>query len=282
MTLCSARLQINRGFAAFITGKHLPTLPAATTTATARDLQFTASPPNKLCGRGMLLRMNESKTINPPVKTINAQQFDRLMQGAIPDSSHDNLQRLVRMHDGQLAKAFECGRFFSSNWWRPPSGRFVAVANELQRRGIHSADITQRYRLIMPKRDIVTYIPLEGIDLRQALRESNHAKTIFNHFITFLVELHHKGIYFRGIHFGNVIVMPDDQFGLVDVVSTRFFNRPLTMAMRARNFRHFFQYRLDKDVVREFGREIIMQIYLDHAKLDSAKARKLQAAVARL
>ena len=72
----------------------------------------------------------------------------------------------------------------------------------------------------------------------------------------FMAHLHQSGIYFRSVHFGNIIVMPGRQgLGLIDVADMMFKRRPLRSGERCRNFRHMLRYPEDVAFLGEFGWE---------------------------
>lgn len=214
-------------------------------------------------------------------KTINTDQFHHMMTGASLDRVHDYVPCAVRLPNGVIAKVFACGPIWSSSWWRPVSDRFINAAQTLKRLGIASIDGLELYRLPRPARDIVTYTPLPGENLRVSLRSGDHQQ-LLDRFATFLAQLHEKGVYFRGIHFGNVIVAPDGRFGLVDVSTARFYHRPLTVRIRVRNFRHFALYRKDMQSVADFGTTRLIDGYLAATTLDDAQSRQLRVGLARM
>lgn len=216
-----------------------------------------------------------------PVTTINTDKFHHMMKGASIDRVHTYIPCAVWLPSGVIAKVFVCGPIWSSSWWRPVSDRFVDAALGLKQLGFSSIDVLDRFHLRRPRRDIVTYTPLPGENLRVSLRGDDHEQ-LFDRFAIFLAKLHEKGVYFRGIHFGNVIVALDGQFGLVDVSTARFFNQSLPVRMRVRNFRHFALYRKDMQSVCEFGMARLIDGYLAAAGLNDLQSRQLRTGLARM
>jgi len=109
----------------------------------------------------------------------------------------------------------------------------------------------------------VTYQPIAGKTLRDALcaRVSNDA--LLSRFAKFLARLHQHGVYFRSIHFGNVIVQPASaELGLIDLADMKFCPRSLNVFYRVRNFHHFFRYRRDAEFIESFGINRFLEIYL--------------------
>jgi hypothetical protein len=89
-------------------------------------------------------------------------------------------------------------------------------------------------------RDAVHYHPLPGESLRQLLRagmEPDERQNLRSAFTRFVIELHEKGIYFRSLHLGNVLHLPDGHFGLIDIADARLRPWRLSIHLRRRNLR---------------------------------------------
>jgi len=65
-------------------------------------------------------------------------------------------------------------------------------------------------------------------------------------FGAFVASLHEAGIYFRSLHLNNVILTPDNRFGLIDVADMRVLGRPVTPSLARRNFRHMLRDKRDR------------------------------------
>ena len=81
--------------------------------------------------------------------------------------------------------------------------------------------------------------------------------------------LHDRGVYFRGINFSNVLLCPDGEFGLIDVGSVSFKNKPLDPELRARNLKHPLAYRADRDSLIEYGLDRFIRTYIGETKFGS-------------
>ncbi|MCU1750755.1 toluene tolerance protein [Pseudomonas sp. 6D_7.1_Bac1] len=151
--------------------------------------------------------------------------------------------KVYLLQDGNILKLFRRKRFFSSALFRPYSKRFIDNAVELQRLGVPTLQSLAFYQLHTSGMTAVLYRPLPGETLRQL-----SGKDDFNwqHALPELVELirclHTSGIYFRSLHLGNIVVTPDNQFGLIDVSDMRFLRAPLPRHLAKRNLQHFARY----------------------------------------
>ena len=71
------------------------------------------------------------------------------------------------------------------------------------------------------------YAPLPGSSLSQLAKQPDFSwTTILPELIGFVRELHRKGIYFRSLHLGNIILTPQGSLGLIDIADMRFLDRP--------------------------------------------------------
>ncbi len=53
-------------------------------------------------------------------------------------------------------------------------------------------------------------------------------------------------MYFRSLHLGNVLLMDDGEFGLIDIADMRILPSPLGKELRVRNLRHMQRYPQDR------------------------------------
>lgn len=67
------------------------------------------------------------------------------------------------------------------------------------------------------------YQPLEGISARQLMLTQKLTQAHREALGQFIADLHDNGIYFRGLHWGNVILMPDNRFGLIDIAEMSIY-----------------------------------------------------------
>jgi len=96
------------------------------------------------------------------------------------------------------------------------------------------------------------------------------------------IRLHDRGIYFRAVHLGNVLITANGDFGLIDISEARCRRLPLSPAMRARNFRPLFAYVADLAAIEEHGFGAFVRTYLDAAELSPRSERRFVAKLRRL
>lgn len=106
--------------------------------------------------------------------------------------------------------------------------------------GIEAPKVLDVFRIpTLLARDAVHYQPVAGQTLRAliagaCLEIESELKALY---AKFLDSLSDKGVYFRSLHLGNVVLMPNHHFGLIDVADMSISGRPLGRIMRARQLR---------------------------------------------
>lgn len=147
-------------------------------------------------------------------------------------------EKVLRLQNGTFLKLFRRKRLLSSAAWYPYAQRFADNAKGLESRGIPCPRVLGVYRVPTIQRDVVIYEPLAGITLRQAIRAGTIEQSIKERIRHFVMNLHDQGIYFRSLHLGNIILMPQGDFGLIDIADMQIKERPLYLYQRRRNYQH--------------------------------------------
>lgn len=174
------------------------------------------------------------------VKRITAEEYQRLRAGAEVLEADSFGDKVLRLADGTILKLFRRKRLLSSAAWYPYARRFADNAVAIRRRGIAVPEIIDIMRIPSLARDAVHYQPLPGVSLRQLLRAGMDVDTrqkLRTAFTRFVIELHDKGVYFRSLHLGNVLHLPDGSFGLIDIADARLRPWRLSRHLRRRNLR---------------------------------------------
>lgn len=68
----------------------------------------------------------------------------------------------------------------------------------------------------------------------------------------FIRDLHNKGIYFRSLHLGNIVLTPEGSLGLIDIADMSVQSRPLSAAKARRNLAHFSRLLHQMEVADRF------------------------------
>jgi len=190
-----------------------------------------------------------------------------MIAGATVISKDQYGDKVLKLPDGLMVKLFRLKRRLSSAIIRPYAKRFERGARRLRELNIPSVEVVDTFRVRSIGRDVVVYHPLEGETLREALNGSEDKEALLKLFSAFFAGLHDRGIYFRAIHFGNVIVIPGGEFGLIDVSELRISPSSLSVRKRVRNFKPIFRYKEDRAAILDFGFDLFLDSYIENSSL---------------
>ncbi|MDP3845674.1 MAG: toluene tolerance protein [Pseudomonas sp.] len=169
-----------------------------------------------------------------------------LREGAEVLEADSHGDKVLRLPDGAYLKLFRRKRLLSSAAIWPYAQRFADNTKALQTRGIPCPEIIELYRIASIERDAVHYAPLPGQTLRQLIQQEIGIESLRAQLGEFVAKLHACGIYFRSLHLGNIVLTPENTFGLIDIADMKFLRRPLHKGQRVRNFQHMLRYSIDK------------------------------------
>lgn len=175
--------------------------------------------------------------------------------------------KVLRLTDGNFMKLFRRKRLISSAALYPYAKRFANNALTLRKRGIPCPNVLETYRVSDIARDVVHYKPLPGNTLRQLIAEPEHFNdaTLLRKFGRFVAELHNQGIYFRSLHLGNVVMTPENEFGLIDIADMKTLRRPLRKSLCLRNFQHMRRYKNDHAWLLQANGDVFFEAYIEHS-----------------
>lgn len=186
------------------------------------------------------------------MKTLTQQEYLAMREGATVLEFDRFGDKVLRLTDGSMLKLFRRKRLLTSAALFPYAARFARNAEALARAGIPVPRVLSVMRLPELARDLVHYTPLAGTTLRELARNGlapEEMARLRDQLTRFIIELHDKGIYFRSLHIGNVVVTPDGRFGLIDFSDLRIYPWSLGRYLRARNMRRMLGIPGDADWV---------------------------------
>lgn len=183
------------------------------------------------------------------MKRIDAKQLDTLLLGAKTIEEDGLGIKVARLDNGDFLKLYRRKRLLSSDLWDLPAQRFADNARDLLNLGITAPTVLDVLMISERRLSAVRYQPLPGDTLRNQLRQldAGARAALVKQFGAFLGELHQHGVYFRSLHLGNVLLLPDGGFGLIDLSDMKLENRPLAPWKRRRNLQHILRYAEDID-----------------------------------
>jgi O-antigen ligase/tRNA A-37 threonylcarbamoyl transferase component Bud32 len=196
---------------------------------------------------GLSVAQRRRSVLSMPVQSLKTETFEQLCSDAHVIEADGLGPKVLRLADGRFLKVFRPRRWYTSGSFNPYSERFASNAEQLRAMGIPTPQILGVYSL-SDGSSAVIYSPLSGLTLRQALQslDSSLRESLIERFGQFMAQLHERGVYFRSLHQGNVLLMDDGEFGLIDIADLRIFPSPLRNALRQRNLRHMQRYPQDR------------------------------------
>jgi tRNA A-37 threonylcarbamoyl transferase component Bud32 len=192
-------------------------------------------------------------------------EFEALTKGARILEQDGFGLKVLRLPDACILKLFRRRRWLSSQLWAPHAQRFNRNAKTLLKRGIPTLSVEKIFFLPEMQRQAVLYHELFGTTLRQWLREhdGDEAKALIQQFARFVAKLHAQGVLFRSLHFGNVLVTPEHDLALIDIVDISFRRSgALTTSQHTRNFAHIGRYTEDRALFTQTGEHTFIDAYL--------------------
>lgn len=176
------------------------------------------------------------------MQKLQHESYTHLREGAKVLEQDSCGEKVLLLSDSTILKLFRRKHLLSSALLYPYARRFANNASVLQRLDIPCPEVIATYRIPSIQRDAVHYQPLPGFSLRQIrTQELSCPEDLFERFGKFAALLHYKGIYFRSIHLGNVILTPEGELGLIDIADLQHQSRPLGGLKVDRNFKHMLR-----------------------------------------
>ena len=196
---------------------------------------------------GLSIAQRRRSLLRVPVQTLAPQAREQLCANAHVVEADGLGPKVLRLEDGSFLKLFRARRWYTSGRFNPLSERFARNSQQLREHGIASPSVLNLYTL----RDgstAVRYQPLPGQTLRQVLQglDTSLQESLVERFGRFVAQLHERGVYFRSLHLGNVLLMDDGEFGLIDLADMRIYPSALRNTLRQRNLKHMQRYPQDR------------------------------------
>jgi len=159
-------------------------------------------------------------------------------------------EKVLQCADQTFLKLFRRKRWLSSAAWNPYARRFADNSRRLAGLGIPCPQVIAVFRVPDLARDVVHYHPLPGKTIRQLIGTGLgdvDAIELRRQLGRFIASLHRRGIYFRSLHLGNIVLTPAGTLGLIDVADMSIHQRRLGGFATRRNMQHLLRYAADAE-----------------------------------
>jgi len=214
--------------------------------------------------------------LTPACRPIAAAEFAQLRSGARVLELDRRGEKVLLTPDNHIIKLFYPKRRITSALIYPYAYRFWSNAKRLHARGVRTIHCEQLRHDKANRRHLIIYPLLVGTTLRDCLTAGNCGADWLAKLAGFLASLHARGVLFRSIHLGNVLLLEDGEFGLIDIADMRLRPWSLGPYKRARNFRHLLHDRRDREILRGYGYARFLAEYETAAGLSSYRSRLLR------
>lgn len=206
------------------------------------------------------------------MRLLDEHQLDSLLSDATTIEADGHGVKVASLADGYYLKLFRRKRLLSSALWSPQAGRFAGNAAKLACMDIPVPQIIDTFKVPSRALNGVIYRPLPGQTLRSHWRslEAAEREAEVRRFGEFLGLLHEQGVYFRSLHLGNVLLLPDMHFGLIDFSDMRIAKRALGKGLRRRNLQHLLRYEEDRNWLALEHRAPLLQGYAARCGIEAA------------
>jgi hypothetical protein len=203
--------------------------------------------------------------ITPTAKTLSPKAFDQLITNARSVEEDSYGPKVYQFENGDYLKLFRRKRLISSALLTPYSIRFWRNAVRLKALGIPTITPLQLFKLPKAGWTAVHYQALVGTTLKSVYeRDRQLTDSLLEQLVTLFRTLHRKGVYFRSMHLGNIVLTENDQLGLIDIADLTFKSRPLSRNKASRNLAHFERYLKHNDLITAFPFEKLCTKVLEH------------------
>ncbi|MBF7729844.1 toluene tolerance protein [Pseudomonas sp. N040] len=198
------------------------------------------------------------------MEIVTAQQLERWIASGNVLERDARGPKVIALPDGLFLKIFYTRRKPFLARLQPPARTFARNAERLRQAGIPAPETQRLFWLDRPAGlSACLYHPLPGQSIEQLLRRNpEQINPLLPSLALFIRRLHRRGIYFRSLHLGNILQLPDGQYGLIDILDLQFKFAALNRWQVRRNFDHLRNY-LARQKLQNFPIEQLLALYQD-------------------
>jgi hypothetical protein len=200
------------------------------------------------------------------------QLADWLSKGEILEQDHFGI-KVVRLESGDILKIFRVKRTFSSANVFSYARSFCRNEKRLHQLNIPTIQVKQLFHLHADRKTAVLYSPLQGVTVRELFTQDTLAAEHAHTLGAFIARLHDLGVYFRGLHSGNIVLTPQGQWGLIDISEMTIFPWRLERRRRKRNFARYWRNAAEAESFGLANIKILISAYCaasQHVKMQEA------------
>ena len=184
--------------------------------------------------------------------------------------------KVIQLTSGDILKIFRARNRLSGTRIYSHARRFCRNAFRLERLSIPTVKIKALFHLELAGHTAVLYSPLAGDSIRDMVQKDiKRIQQTAGTFGAFLATLHTKGIHFHSLHTGNVLLLPNNKFGLIDISDMTIYAWPLICNTRLRSFKRLYKYQSDIQALGVLYWRDMLEAYFSASLCGSACKKKL-------
>jgi len=196
------------------------------------------------------------------MRIVTAQQLESWLATGMVLEKDARGPKVVALESGLFLKIFHTRRHRFLARLQPAAKRFAKNAERLLQKNIPAPAVVE---LLWLDREsglsACLYQPLLGQSIEQLYQQSpQQVRTLLPSLANFIRQLHQRGIYFRSLHLGNILLLPDGRHGLIDILDLKSQASPLNDWRVRRNFQHLKRY-LKRRKLTDFPLEELLSHY---------------------
>jgi hypothetical protein len=212
---------------------------------------------------------------------LSADALQSMLAGGDVLEQDERGYKVVRLQSGDMLKIFRVRHKISGARIYSHARRFMRNAERLRKLGVSTVACKHLYHFANSTDTAVLYTPLAGYTVKKLVDGHLLNQEMATALGAFIANLHQLGIHFRSLHMGNILVMPDGQYGLIDISDMSIYPWPLFCNTRMRNFRHLCRYPDDIARLGKLCWESLLQGYFASSQLGTTCESMLRSKLAK-
>ncbi len=196
------------------------------------------------------------------MRIVTAQQLESWLANGKVLEKDGRGPKVVALESGLFLKIFHTRRHPFLARLQPAARRFANNARRLLALGIAAPQVVELFWIDRHQGlSGCLYQPLPGQSFEQLFIDNpQQAMPLLDSLASFIRHLHRQGIYFRSLHLGNILLLPDGHYGLIDILDLQYKRQPLNSWQIKRNFQHLRHY-LKRKPLLNFPLDELFQCY---------------------
>ncbi len=218
----------------------------------------------------------------PRSELLTPADFEKMQIGAVILGEDPRGVKVLQLANGQILKISRIRGYISGAYFYSYARRFWSNAKRLQKLHIPTVTVTALFHFSGSSDTAVLYQPLPGETLWQVADANKLSDKLLAQFGEFVASLHQRGIYFRSLHLGNVVLTPAGELGLIDISDMSISSWKLGCARRLRNFNQMLRRLQGINAVGPAGRDVFFTSYIASSQISPRCSNALTAKFAKV